>query len=77
MSRRTLSAALLATALLTPAARGADPEPPIPEQLRDTLPGGSRLGDTPDLPHASVDVLPKPTEIRIEVKRQAPAKKSD
>jgi len=75
VSRRTLSAALLATALLALVARAADPEPPIPEELRDTLPGGSRLGDAPDLPRASVDVLPKPTEIRIEVKRRAPPEK--
>jgi hypothetical protein len=77
MSRHTLSAALLATALLALAARAADPEPQLPEELRDTLPGGSRLGDAPDLPHASVDVLPKPTEIRIEVKRQAQPRGED
>jgi hypothetical protein len=42
------------------------------EELRDTLPGGARLGDAPELPHATVDVLPRPTRIRIVVRRQAP-----
>jgi hypothetical protein len=80
MSRATLSAVLLGAALCAGAARAAEPDPAppasagpaVPDELRDTLPGGSRLGDAPELPGASIDVLPRPTQIRIEVKRQVP-----
>jgi hypothetical protein len=76
MSRRAVSVWLLG-ALLAAGAHGADPQPAVPEELRDTLPGGSRLGDAPELPGASIDVLPRPTQISIQVKRQAPPGKKD
>ena len=81
MSPQTLSALLLGVALCAGGARAAEPDPAppassaqpsVPDELRDTLPGGSRLGDAPELPGARVDVLPQPTQIRIDVKRQAP-----
>lgn len=77
MSRRALSVLLLGAAVLAAGARAAEPEPEVPDELRDTLPGGSRLGDAPELPSASIDVLPKPTQITIRVKRQAPPKAED
>jgi hypothetical protein len=77
MPHRTVIAALLGAALLAPLARSAEPVSELPDELRDTLPGGSKLGDAPELPHASVDVLPRPTRIEIQVKRQAPPKKED
>ena len=69
MSGRTLSALILVAILL---AGGAPAEEADPPELRETLPGGSRLGDAPELPRASVDVLPRPTQIRIVVRRRAP-----
>ena len=77
-----LSALVLASALLAAGAHAGEarvaPDPDsaeIPAELRDTLPGGSRLGDAPELPHTKVDVLPRPTQVRIHVKRQAPPAK--
>lgn len=76
MSRQAVSALTLAAVLSAGVARaeGDDPVPPapLPIELRGTLPGGSRLGDAPELPRASADVLPRPTQIRIRVRRRAP-----
>jgi hypothetical protein len=59
-----------------PAPTAAAPAPEeIPAELRDTLPGGTRLGSAPELPSARIDVLPQPTQVRIHVRRRAPARK--
>jgi hypothetical protein len=67
---------MAAIALAAGAASAQEPAEPdaqaLPEELRDTLPGGAHLGDAPELPHATIDVLPRPTRIRIVVRRQAP-----
>jgi hypothetical protein len=77
MSRQAVSALGLAAILSAAVAHAEQAEPPpkpapLPVELRETLPGGSRLGDAPELPRARVDVLPPPTQIRIRVRRQAP-----
>jgi hypothetical protein len=71
----------LLAALLGAAARAEETPPAprsqdLPAELRETLPGGSRLGDAPELPRAAVDVLPRPTQLRIDVRREAPPKKN-
>jgi hypothetical protein len=82
--RPALIAAALVLALLAaharaegaPAPRAAAPAPDeIPAELRDTLPGGSRVGAAPELPSGRIDVLPQPTQVRIHVRRRAPARK--
>jgi hypothetical protein len=76
MSRQTLSALVLAAALSAGVAHAEEAErpaqAPVPPELRETLPGGSRLGDAPELPRAKLDLLPRPTQIRIRVRREAP-----
>ena len=75
MSRSAVIAVLLAVS--APAAaqqpdpdRGASPAE-IPAELRETLPGGSRVGAARELPGAVVDLLPKPTKLTIRVRREA------
>ena len=84
MSGKAVITLVLGAALLAGTVRAGEAAPPVtsepgpaemPAELRDTLPGGSRLDDAPELPRASVDVLPRPTPVRIQVKRQAPPAK--
>jgi len=76
MSRAAVIAAALAFAASARAqevpAEPAIRPPAIPEELRETLPGGSRAGTARELPGATVDFLPKPTQVRIMLRRAAP-----
>jgi hypothetical protein len=77
MSRQTVRALALGAALFAGVARAEEAEQraqpaALPDELRETLPGGSRLGDAPELPRALLEVLPRPTQIQIRVRRQAP-----
>jgi hypothetical protein len=65
---------LLISAALVGGAPADEADPP---ELRETLPGGSQLGDAPELPRAEVDVLPRPTRLRIQVQRRAPPPDED